>query len=44
MGISNSALKKITEMDENEEEIVSRDYSFDGVNLTEEEEGEENDL
>jgi len=37
MGISKSTLKKIAETDEKEEEIFGRDYSFEGVHLTESE-------
>ena len=41
MGISKSTLEKIIEMDENEEEIINRDYSFEGINLADKENDEE---
>src|ERR1700678_1333019 len=41
IGISKSTLKRITESGENDEEMFNRDYSFDGVNLIEEEEMED---
>jgi hypothetical protein len=41
MGISKSTLRRIAETDEDEEDIFNRDYSFDGINLTEDDENEE---
>ena len=42
MGISKSTLKRIADANENGTDIISRDYSFEGVTLTETEGDEDN--